>query len=126
MNQIIYVSDSMKQSIGFINNLISDLQRLGIENIEHDREHNFIVVGNTEVRGISLYESCLCLKIHDAKYFIDGIDMGSYKSASDRQLESLTYRIREAMSHFRIDTKQLDGKDELIKILTENNAGATK
>ena len=126
MIEILYVSDSMKQSVDFINNLISDLQRLGIEDIEHNKEHNFIIVGNKEVRGISLYENCLCIKIHNPKYFIDGIDMRNYKGTSDKQIDRLIYRIREMMSHFRRGTKQLSGKDELIKILTENNAEVAK
>lgn len=49
MIQIIYVSDNIKQSIDFINNLISDIRELGVENIKHNREHNFIVVGDMEV-----------------------------------------------------------------------------
>ena len=121
MNQIIYVSDSMKQSVDFINDIISDLQHLGIEDIKHDRKHNFVIVGNTEVRGICVYESCLCIKIHDTKYFIDGIDMRNYENASTEILNRLIYHTREVMSHFHKDAKQLSGKDELIKILTEKS-----
>lgn len=121
MEQIVYVSDSMKQSTDFINNLVSDLQRLGIEIAEHDREHNFIIIDNMEIRGISLCESCLCLKILKAEYFIDGICMRNYKDASKERLDWLIWSVKEAMMHFDIDAKQLNGKDELIKILTEEN-----
>ena len=126
MKQIVYVSDSMKEAVNFINGLISDLQQLGIDNIKHDKEHNFIIVGNTEIRGIGVYENFLCTKIHDTEYFIDGIDMRKYKNASNRQIDSLIYHIKETMSHFRENTKQLENKDELIKILTRNNAEASK
>lgn len=121
MKQIIYASDSIKQSVDFINDLISDLQRLGIEIAEHDRERNFVIVGNVEVRGISLCESCLCLKIRKAEYFIDGINMKNYMDASKERLDWLIRGIKEAMMHFDIDAKQLDGKDELIKTLTGEN-----
>lgn len=121
LKQIIYASDSMKQAIDFINDLVSDLQELGIKNIEHDMQHNFIIVGNAEVRGISLSESCLCLKIHKAEYFIDGINMRNYKDASEKRLDWLVGGVEEVMMHFDINAKQLSGKDELIKILTENN-----
>lgn len=119
MTQIVYVSDSMKQSIDFINNLIPDLEELGIENIKHDREHNFIIVGDMEVRGVSIYEGCLCLKINHAEYYIDGIDMENYKDASGDRLEHLTYGVKEAIMHLSINATQLSGKEELIKILTE-------
>lgn len=122
MTQIVYISDSMKQSIDFINDLISDLRRLGIKNIKHDRVHNLITIGDMEVRGICVYENCLCLKIRKAEYFIDGIDMMNYKDASKERLNHLVWDIKEAMMYFDIDAKQLSGKDELIKILTENNA----
>lgn len=119
MTQIIYVSDRTKQSIDFINDLISDLQEIGIENIKHDKEHNFVIVGDFEVRGISIYENCLCFKINRAKYFIDGIDMRNYKDASSQRLDRLTWKLKEVMSHFDINARQLSGKEELIKILTE-------
>lgn len=119
MTQIVYVSDSMKQAINFINDIIPDLEELGIENIKHDREHNFITVGDAEVRGISIYEGCLCLKINHAEYFIDGIDMGNYKDVSGNRIEHLIWGVKEAMIHFPINTKQLNGKAELVKILME-------
>lgn len=119
MNQILYISDSMKQSVNFINDLILDLQKLGIENIEHNRENNFVTVGEIRVNGIAIYENCLCLKIHNPKYFIDGIDMRNYRDTSKERLDSLIWHIKDVMLHFREDTEQLSGKDELIKILTE-------
>lgn len=119
MTQIIYVSDSIKQSIDFINNLVFDLRELGVENIKHDREHNLVAIGDMEARGICIYKSCICCGMRDIKYFIDGIDMRNYDNASKRQLDGLTYHIKETMSHFRKGTKQLDGKEELIKILVE-------
>lgn len=121
MKQIIYASDSIKQSVDFINDLVSDLQRLGIEIAEHNREHNFIIVSDMEIRGISLCESCLCLKIRKAEYFIDGIDMRNYKDARKERLDWLIWGVKEAMMHFDIDAKQLNGKDELIKILLEDS-----
>ena len=117
--QIVYVSDSMKQAINFINDLIPYLKELGIENIKHNREYNFITVGDIEVRGISIYESCLCLKINHAEYFIDGINMKNYKGTNGNRLEHLVCGVKEAMMHFAINAKQLSGKDELIKILME-------
>lgn len=57
--------------------------------------------------------------MRDIKYFIDGIGMRNYSNAGERQFDNLIYHIREIMSHFKEDTKQLNGKDELIKILTE-------
>lgn len=73
-----------------------------------------------EIRGICIYESCICCGMRNAKYFIDGIDIRNYENASKRQLDNLIYHIREIMSHFREDTKQLIEKDELIRILTED------
>lgn len=99
---------------------------MGIDDIQQDREHNFIIVGDMEVRGISIYENCLCAKIHNAKYFIDGVDMRNYKDASEEKLDNLVWRVKEAMSHLRENTKQLSGKDKLIEILTENNAEVTR
>lgn len=118
MTQIVYVSDSMKQSIDFINDLFSDLQKLGVPSIKFNK-HNFITIGDIEVRGISIYENCLCLKIKRAEYFIDGIDMRNYKDASKERLDRLIRGVKEVMSHFSINAKQLSGKEELIKILTE-------
>lgn len=118
MTQIVYVSDSTKQSIDFINDLFSDLQKLNIPSIRYIK-NNFITVGDFEVRGISIYESCLCLKINRAKYFIDAIDMRNYKDTSRESLDRLTWKVKEVMSHFDIGAKQLGGKEELIKVLTE-------
>ncbi len=120
MTQIVYVSDGTKQSIDFINDLISDLRKLNIKDIEHDKENNLIIVGNIEVRGISVFESCLCLKVNHSEYFIDSIDMRKYKDTSSKRLDYLIYSIKEVMSHFGINAKQISGKEELIKILTEN------
>lgn len=119
MTQIIYVSDNTKQSIDFINALISDLRKLGITDIEHDERNNLITVGDIEVRGISVYENCLCVKVNRAEYFLDGIDMRNYKDASSKRLDYLIWGVKEVMSHFDINAKQLSGKEELIKILTE-------
>lgn len=119
MTQIVYVSDSMKQSTNFINDLISDLRKIGIENIKRDRERNFIIFGDIEVRGISMHENCLCLKINRTKYFIDGIDMKNYKDAGRERLNHLTWKLKEIMPHFDINAKELSGKDELIEILKE-------
>lgn len=126
MTEVVYVSDSMKQSIDFINDLISDLQRLGIEIVEHSEKHNFIIVGNIEIKGICVYESYLHTKMQGIKYYIDGIDMRNYKDASKRNIDVLMWRIRYTMQGFKRDTKQLNGKDELIKILMENNAEVAK
>lgn len=126
MNQIVYVSDSMKKSLDFINDLISDLREIGIEDIRHDKRYNSITVGNIEVRGICVYESCLHTKMQGIKYYIDGIDMRNYKNASKRNIDVLMWRIRYAMQSFKRDTKQLENKNELIKILTENNAEVAK
>lgn len=122
MEQIVYVSDSMRQSANFINNLVSDLQRLGIEIAEHNRKYNFIIVGGMEIRGITVYNTCSAISRNYLKYFIDGIDMRNYKDASKERIDSLIWHIKDVMLHFREDTKQLSGKDELIKILAENNA----
>ncbi len=119
MTQIVYVSDSTKQSIDFINELISDSRKSGITDIEHDEKNDLIIVGDTEVRGISIYESCLCAKVNHAEYFIDGIDMRKYKDANDRTIDRLIRSIKETISHFSISAKQLSRKEELIKILTE-------
>ena len=119
MAQIVYVSDSTKQAIDFINDLISDLRKLGIDDIKQDKENNLIIVGNKEVRGISICENCLCVKVNHAEYFIDGIDMRKYKDASVKSLDRLIRRVKEVMSHFSINENQLSGKEELIKILTE-------
>lgn len=119
MTQIVYVSDNTKQSIDFINDLISDLRKFGIKDIEHDERNNIIVVGDIEVRGISVYENCLCVKVNRSEYFIDGIDMRKYKDANDRTIGRLIWGVKEVMSHFAINAKQLSGKEELIKILTE-------
>ena len=122
MIEILYISDTEKQSQKFIYELISDLKRIGVKNINHDREHNLITFGNMEIRGMTIYEDYISHGMRNIKYFIDGIDMKNYKNASGRQLGSLVRRIKEIISHFNRDTKQLSGKDELIKILTENNA----
>lgn len=121
MTRIVYISDSMKQSVDFINNLISDLQKLDIENIKYDKRNNHITVGSVEVIGISVCESCLHTKMQDIKYYIDGIDMKNYKDACKRNIDILMWRIRYAMQIFRRDTKQLESKDELIKILMKND-----
>lgn len=117
MIKIAYIADTFRQPTNFINSLISDLKKLGFKNIEHDRQRNSITVGNVEVIGISLYESCLSIKMQDIDYFIDGIDMKNYKNASEKELDNLVGHIKYIMMYFKRDTKQLDGKDELIKIL---------
>lgn len=70
--------------------------------------------------GLWVYESNLCTKMRDIKYFIDGIDIKNRKYTDNRQLGGMMYHAREIMLHFDKDTKQLDSKDELIQILTEN------
>lgn len=69
MIKIVYISELTRKSIDFINTLISDLQKLGIKNIKHDKQNNCISVGNIEVVGISVYEPCLCTKMQGIKYF---------------------------------------------------------
>lgn len=103
-----------------MNDLILDLQKLRIKNIGYDREKNIVTVGNMEIRGLSIYESCICHGMRNIKYFIDGIDMKIYKDADEKHIDSLIYHVKDIMSHFRKDTKQLTGKDELIEILMED------
>lgn len=50
MTQIIYVSDSTKQSTDFINDLIFDLRKSGVKDIEHNEKNNLIIIGDIEVR----------------------------------------------------------------------------
>lgn len=117
MVEVLYATDSMEKAVDFIYSLVSDLQKFGIRNIQHDREHNLIIVGDAEIRGICVYESNITHGIRNIKYFIDDIDMKNYKNESEKQIDSLIYHVKEIMSHFGIDAKQLAGKDELIEIL---------
>lgn len=121
MIQAIYVTDSTKHAVEFIYSLASDLRKLEIKDIKYDREHNLIVVGDVNIRGISIYESYITAGMN-IKYSIDGIDMRRYKNATVEEIDGLNYHIREIMSHFREDTKQLSGKDELIEVLTKNDS----
>ena len=120
MIKVLYITDTIRQTAEFINGLISNLQELGIENIEHDKQNNIITVGNVEIMVMWVYESCVCAKMQDIKYFIDGIDIKNRKYADNTQLGGLMYHAREIMSYFDKDTKQLDSKNELIQLLTEN------
>ena len=120
MIRAVYVTDNSKQVVEFMYSLASDLRKFGIKDIENDREHNLIIVAYMEIKGLSIYKSNICHGMRNIKYFIDGIDMRIYKDASERQIESLNSHVKDVMTHFRKDTKQLGGKDELIKILTEN------
>lgn len=120
MIKVLYITDTIRQLAEFINGLISNLQELGIKNIELDKQNNIITIGNIEVIGLWVYDSGLCIKMGDIKYFIDGIDINNRKYTDNRQLGGMMYHAREIMSHFDKDTKQLDSKDELIRIIEEN------
>lgn len=119
MIRAIYVTDNTKQAIKFIFSLASNLRKLGIKDIKHDREHNLIIVRNVEIRGISIYKSYITHGMN-IKYFIDGIDMRKYKNATTEEIDRLNYHIKEVMLHFREDARQFSGRDELIEFLMEN------
>lgn len=121
MIKIVYITDTFRQPTNFINSLISDLKKLGVENIKHDRQRNSITVGNVEVIGISLYESYLSIKTQDIDYFIDGIDMKNYKNASEKELDNLAYQVKYIMMYLKRDIKQINNKDELIQLLGKMN-----
>lgn len=120
MFEVIYITDSEKKAVDFINNLVSDLQKIGFENIKHDRENNSFTVKEAFIRGVSIYGSCLGVSRFPVKYFIDGIDMKNYKDASNERLDNVLSHIKTIMTQFRENTKQLIGKDELIEILMED------
>lgn len=120
MFEVFYITDSEKQAVDFINNFVSDLQKLGFENIKHDMENNSVTVKEAFIRGISIYGSCLEISRFPVKYFIDGIDMAKYKDLSNERLDNVLSHIKATMTCFREDTKQLNGKDELIDILMED------
>lgn len=120
MFEVLYITDSEKKAVEFINNLASDLQKLGFENIKHDRENNFVTVKQSFIKGVSIYDSCLGISRFPVKYFIDGIDMGKYNDVSNERLDNVLSHIKAVMTQFRKDTKKLSGKDELIEVLVED------
>lgn len=119
MFETLYITDNEKQAIDFINNLTSDLQKIGFENIKHDRENDSISVKQVFIKSISIYGSCLGISQFPVKYFIDGINMKRYKDMSNERLDNVLSHIKSVMTQFREDTKQLSGKDELIEVLME-------
>lgn len=120
MVNALYITISCNLAKRFLNFLKEDLEKIGINNIEIDRKNNQIKTNDFIVTAKSIYEPCVSLDCRRANYYIEDISTAHYEREEIRNIT--LERFRHLKSAFRRETKEINGKDELIKILMENNA----
>lgn len=124
MIKALYISLRCKQAKEFLEDIKMELENLGISEIEYDEKNYQIKTKNFTATAKWLNSSMMVLDCENTDYFILDISGEDYVSKAIR--DWACRRIEYLQTCFCRKVKQLNGKDELIKILTENNAEVTE
>lgn len=116
MFEVIYISPSCKQALGFIYALAVRLKECRIADFEIDREHLQLKTDKFIVSAVSIYDGCFGVSIYPVKYYIDKVTKADYPC--ERARENSMERLKCLRCSFREDTKEIS-EDELIGILME-------
>lgn len=122
MINILCISGTFNHAEIFLTELKSDLEKLGISDIEFDKRDCQIKTKDFVVTAKGINTSCISLDCRIANYCIFyciyGTRLERYENEKTR---AKTYRhVKFLRDCFRQNTKELKSKDELIQILTEN------
>lgn len=116
MFEVIYISPSCKQAMGFINALAVRLKEIGIIDFKIDREHLQLKTDKFIVSAMSINGNLLGASRYHVKYYIDEATLAEYPC------EEARYNAMEKLNclrcRFREDTREIS-EEELIGILKE-------
>lgn len=124
MIKALYISLKCKQAKEFLEDIKIELESRGISQIEYDEEKQQIKTKDFTVTAKGLNSSMIVLDCENTDYYISDISGEDYMSKAIRGWACRG--IEYLQTCFCEKVKQLSGKDELIKILTENNAEVAK
>lgn len=116
MFEVIYISPTCNQGIGFINALAIRLKWCGIMDFTIDKEHIQLKSDKFIVSSVDIWGANLGRSHHMTKYYIDKVSVSEYSSIRTR--ENAISRLKELKCRFIKDTKEIS-EEELIDILTE-------
>lgn len=116
MFEVIYISPSCNQALGFIYAVAVRLKEIGIIDFTIDRENIQLKTDKFIVSAVSITGGCLGVSIYPVKYYIDKATKADYPC--ERARESAMERIKCLRCRFREDTKEIL-EEELIEILRE-------
>lgn len=116
MFEVLHISPSCKQAVGFINALAVRLKETGIIDFKIDHEHLQLKTGKFIVSAVSINGNLLGASRHHIKYYIDEATLAEYPC------EEARYNAMEKLNclrcRFRENTKEIS-EEELIEILRE-------
>lgn len=116
MFEVLYISPSCKQAMGFINALAVRLKEIGIIDFKIDREHLQLKTDKFIVLAMSINRNLLGVSRYHVKYYIDEATLAEYPC------EEARYNAMEKLNclrcRFRDGTREIS-EEELIEILRE-------
>ena len=116
MFEVIYISPSCKQAMGFINALAVRLKEIGIIDFKIDREHLQLKTDKFIVSAMSINGNLLGVSRYHVKCYIDEATLAEYPC------EEARYNAMEKLNCLRCrfweDTREIS-EEELIGILKE-------
>lgn len=120
MINALYISLKCKQAKEFLEDIKTELEKCGVSEIEYDEKNQQIGTKDFTVTAKGLNSSMIVLDCENTDYYISDISGDDYESKAIK--DWACRRIKYLQHCFHRKVKQLSGKDELIKILMENNA----
>lgn len=116
MFEVIYISPSCKQAVGFINALAVRLKEIGIIDFKIDHEHLRLKTGKFIVSAVGINGNLLGVSRRHIKYYIDEATLAEY------HCEEARYNAIEKLNclrcRFQEGTREIS-EEELIEILRE-------
>lgn len=116
MFEVIYISQSCKQAVNFINDLAIKLKQHEINSFDIDHKNIQLKSDKFIVSAVSINSSNLWRSYGMTKYYIDTVSIAQYETFAQWAFAHDT--LRELERSFYIDTKQIS-EEELIEILKE-------
>lgn len=119
MFEIIYISPSCNQGIGFINALAVRLKWCGIMDFTIDKEHIQLKSDKFIVSAVDIFGCRLGVSHHMTKYYIDMVSNTVFPRHCGKS--HAFERLKELKRSFKEGIKEIS-EEELIEILTEESA----
>lgn len=116
MFEVLYISPSCKQAVGFINALAVRLKEIGIIDFKIDREHLRLKTDKFIVSAVSINGNFLGVSRYHIKCYIDEAALAEYPC--DEARYNAMEKLNCLRCRFREDTREIS-EEELIEILRE-------
>lgn len=116
MFEVLYISPSCKQAMGFIYALVVRLKEIGIIDFKIDRENIQLKTDKFIVSAVSINGNLLGVSRYHVQYYIDKVTKADY--LCERARENSMERLKCLRCRFREDTREIS-EEELIEILRE-------